>query len=334
MRSRVLCRGSASALPRMPSRAQLRRFTRTLLVAFLWAGLLIGLNGAARFKKPQRTDAAWYNARGICVFRFGADELPNTAAEFTSALMEGWRRSVVLPGHGDQMVQVRGNYPSIDSLRIDLSDASILDKTRPLKPTDKKISNKGVTVGFFELVGDPLVSGGAKMSVGVSASDVRFNFGKDKEGTPVVMLTDAKNGHLRFEMAHPDIEQLLLSSAQEQAGKFGLSVDKTKLKLTARDERSIAADLKLSTRVGFIPAGLHFRADVNIDDKLNARLSNLSCWGDEILGPLISGLIQPALKKYNGQSKQLVAFPRGDVRLRDVHLNTDDGFKVTATFGS
>ena len=103
---------------------------------------------------------------------------------------------------------------------------------------------------------------------------------------------------------------------------------------TVLDGRTIRVHLKLSTRVGFIPAGLHFRARMDIDDNLNGRLSELSCTGDEALGPLIGGLIQPFIEKYNGTTRPLMNFPATNIRLRGVEIVAEQTIRVSAAFGS
>ena len=136
------------------------------------------------------------------------------------------------------------------------------------------------------------------------------------------------------EMSLDDVERLLLAAAKKGAGRYGLSVDGTRLRLSVEDGRTIRVHLKLSTRIGFVPAGLHFRARMDIDDNLNGRLSELSCTGDQALGPLISGLIQPFIKKYNGTTRPLMNFPATDIRLRGVEIVADRTIRVSAAFGS
>ena len=104
--------------------------------------------------------------------------------------------------------------------------------------------------------------------------------------------------------------------------------------MDVQDGRTVRVDLKLSTRFAFAPAGLHFRARLDIDDDLRGRLSELSCTGDEVLGPLISGLIQPFLAKYNGKTRPLMTFPKTGMRLQGVEIVADERVRLTANFGS
>jgi len=111
-------------------------------------------------------------------------------------------------------------------------------------------------------------------------------------------------------------------------------VDRTKLKLDIEGSRTIRVDLKIDTRVGFLPAGLRFRARVDIDDQLNGKMTRLSCEGDQLLGPIVSSIIDPLLRKYEGKTRPLVGFDWGQMTLRDVKMDTTDAFKLEARFGT
>ena len=150
----------------------------------------------------------------------------------------------------------------------------------------------------------------------------------------MLMLADAHRARLDFSATQPDLERILLMSAREAGRKYGVSVDRVDLKLNALTPHSIRLDLHLSTRVAFVPAGMRFQAQVDIDPSMNARLSHLQCDGDEALGPLIMGLIRPGLQKYDGKSKPVFSFPTGELQLRDVQIRTDDQIRVTALFGT
>jgi hypothetical protein len=150
----------------------------------------------------------------------------------------------------------------------------------------------------------------------------------------VLMLADANRAKLEFQATPSDLERILLISAREAGKKYGVSVEKVELKLNAITPHSISLDLHLSTKVAFVPAGMRFRAHVDIDPQMNARLSNLKCDGDEALGPLIVNIIRPGLAKFESRSKPIFSFPTGDLKLRDVQIQTGDDIRVTALFGT
>jgi hypothetical protein len=289
--------------------------------------------------KPVAEQKAWLDAKDVCVFRYGEPRLPKNATEFDHALSKGWERSFVLPDW-ESTVQVEGGerYPRLRALRIDLTGAAVdpESKAARLRPTDRRLSGSAVHASEFELVSHPLRSGRAKVDLDVRARDVRLDFGKDKEDRPLLLMTDAKDGRLEITVAHGDVERILLEAAREKGSKFGLEVRNLKLTLTTEPgERTVRVGVRLLSLVGgLVPAGLTFAARLDIDPNLNGTLSGLTCSGDHVLGPLISGLIGPGLKKHEGATRPLVKFPLGTMRLRDARITAGAAVKLTATFGS
>ena len=98
--------------------------------------------------------------------------------------------------------------------------------------------------------------------------------------------------------------------------------------------RALSVSLYVSTKVALIPAGMLFKAHVVVDDSMNARISGLTCEGDEALGPLIVQFLRPALARYNGRTRPLVSFPAKDMQLHDVAVTVDDRLHLTAAFGT
>ena len=147
----------------------------------------------------------------------------------------------------------------------------------------------------------------------------------------MAMLGDAKSASFQFRSnpragsgAHLKID------LNEAASKYGVSVKSVTLKLDAENDRSIDLDLHVATKVAFVPAGMRFRAHVEIDDEMYAKLTKLQCDGDEALGPLIVGLIRPGLAKYEGKSRLVFSFPTGQLKLKDVTIQGEEDVKISA----
>lgn len=283
---------------------------------------------------PPKERKAWIDGKGMCVFPFDADRRPKTAEAFAAAMDQGYRRSLALPEDHPIVQTSGGTYPDVESIRIDFCDAVVDAHKESRRPSDKHLALHALDAGRLEVLGHRMSVEGATVSIGLEATRATLLFTRDKKDRPLLVLNDAKNGRMTFETSSRDVERLLLAAARKGAGAYGLSVDATRLKMTVDDGRTVRIDLKLSARVGFVPAGLRFRARVDIDDRLDARMTQLSCTGDEILGPLISGLIQPFLKKYEGKTRPLMNFPATAMRLRDIHIDADQTIRVSAEFGS
>src|SRR6185437_738346 len=216
-----------------------------------------------------------------------------------------------------------GRFPALGNLNFNLTGAASdtdHDKKREtaLKPSGKVEGR--VTVRNFNLDALPMLTDKAKLNIHVSARDARFDIEHDEKGRPMAMLGDAKSAMFEFHATRADLERLLTLDLNEAAGRYGVSVKKVSLDLNVENNRSIDLDLHVSTKVAFIPAGMRFRAHVDIDSEMYAKLTRLQCDGDEALGFLIVGLIKPGLAKYEGKSRLVFAFPTGQLKLRDVKI--------------
>jgi len=324
-----------------PARAVLHtvhRPAKALTVAA--SGLLLVMGtGASPLSKPAGPapagGKAWFDAKSVCVFRLGSDRaMPQDREELSDALLAGWRRSIQLPDASNAVTVQGGAYPSIGDLRINLSDGELKAGQKKDKIKLNNKVEKTLDVQHLEVRGEPLLLQKARLNMSLVADAARLELERDRRGRPVMMLADARNGSLSFNVSQTDVQDLLLKNAREMAGKYGVKVESTKLTLAPETPRSIQATLHISTKVGFIPAGMLFKAHVVVDDAMNATITGLTCDGDEALGPLIVGLLRPALANYEGKTRPLLSFPAGHVKLRDIQLRVDDSFHLVAEFGS
>ncbi len=79
---------------------------------------------------------------------------------------------------------------------------------------------------------------------------------------------------------------------------------------------------------------LRVSAQLAIDDRLVARLSQLSCAGDGAIASIACGILEPQLRKLEDRSFDLLALPMGEAVLRDVRMAANGDIKVSAEFGS
>ena len=277
---------------------------------------------------------AWFDAKSICVFRLGGREMPQDREQLSDGLLAGWRRSIDLPDPSRAVTLEGGAYPSIDTFRIDLSDGELKSGQKKDKIKLNNRVEKTLEVNHLEVRGEPLLLQKAKLNMSIVADAAQLELERDRKGRPVMALADARSGSLHFDVTQSDVQDLLLKNAREMAGKYGVKVESTRLTLTPETPRSIRASLHLSTKVGFIPAGMLFKAHVVVDDSMNAKITGLTVDGDEALGPLIVGLLRPALARYNDTTRPLVSFPAGNLKLRDVAVRVDDSLHLSAAFGS
>lgn len=327
----------AAVLPVRAVSHTLHRPAKALTVASVGVLMMMGVGAAPVCDTAPGRAAqakAWFDAKSICVFRLGNGQMPQDREQLADGLLDGWSRSIKLPDPSKAVTLEGGAYPSLDALRINLSDGEF--KTGQKK--DKiKLNNKvekTLEVSHLEVRGEPLLLQKAKLNMSIVADAAQLDLERDRRGRPVMALADARSGSLEFEVSQADMQELLLKNAREMGAKYGVKVVSTKFTLTPETPRAIHASLHLSTRMGFIPAGMLFKANVVVDDAMNAKITGLTVDGDEALGPLIVGILRPALTSYNNTTRPLVSFPAGNLKLRDVAVRVDDSLHLNASFGS
>ena len=325
-----------SGLSSTARRGASQRLVRVLVLATWLAGAAAGCAAKPKSRATAAAPKPWMRAQSLCIFPMSRSIAPETPALLASSLEKGWGERLKVPD-GSDLVRIDGadRYPRVDSMTIDLSDVTVPSKRKEqkLKPVGRPEGS--LHVGNLEFLARPLLVEKARLQIGMSASDARLDLRRDKKGRPMLTLSGAEDGHISMEVSRKDIDALLLQSAREAAGKYGVAVDRVRLKLDVVANRSLRVDLKADVRIGaLLPAGLRFKARMDVDDQLNGKITKLSCEGDQLLGPLISSIIDPQLNKYEGKKRPLLGFVYGKMRLRDLQINVEDGFKLEAGFGN
>ncbi|HEX8915267.1 MAG TPA: hypothetical protein VF796_23140 [Humisphaera sp.] len=282
---------------------------------------------------PKPPVDAWISAKSFCALPLAKAEVPSTGGQLTDSLMTAWKVGLALKNPAQAVTLLGGRYPAIDEMRVDLSGAVM--KPGKVKGSYTEVpsaTSRGMTVGRFAFVAEPMVSHKANLNVQVTGADVRFDLRKDKEGKAFLLMTDAREGTLHFDASTADLERVMLAMAQQGAAGKGITVRKVELNLRSVSARSIDAELYVHTLVGFLPAGMKFTARVDVDEQMNAKIWNLTVDGDDLLGPLVTGILRPSIKKFDGKTKPLIAFP-GDLKLRDVQIRAGERVTLDAVFG-
>jgi hypothetical protein len=81
-------------------------------------------------------------------------------------------------------------------------------------------------------------------------------------------------------------------------------------------------------------AALRITGQLDLDEKLTAKISGLDCTGDGAIASIACGVLKPHLQKIDGREFPLMSLPLGEVRLRAVQISVEDKLIVTAEFGS
>lgn len=275
----------------------------------------------------------WINAKAMFIMPLSSPAVPATGPLLIDSLVTAWKAGLKLPDPAAVVSLTGGTYPAVGDMKVNLSGASVLSgKDRPqvgaLVPTTQQ-----VTAGQLSMVADPIETFGAKLHTRVSATGVTLSLQKDKAGSPILLMTDAADGVLDFDASTADLEKLTLAMAKAGGAKRAIRVRDVKLKFEQLGQRSLRVEMYVGAVVGFVPAGLRFTARVDVDEAMNATLSDLTVDGDDVLGPLVVPFVRPQFQKLNGKTRPLLGFPNPATKLKDVRIIVGPRVMLKAAFG-
>jgi len=265
------------------------------------------------------------------MFPLNTNTFPATAAELERLLNESLRQLFNLVR---DPVEVRANsYPHLDSLSVSLDGAEVRQPPPPI-PSLQSDPVPALTVGSFRVVGSSMKAGPAAVDFALDARGLQLHQAKDRQGHIILLLHNAADGRIALSAAVSDLETLIANVATSEAGKHGVNIDSVELSLRSQSPRSLAAEIRLRAKKLFMSAALRITGQLDLDEKLTAKLSGLDCIGEGAIASIACGVLKPHLQKIDGREFPLMSLPLGQVRLRDVQIAVGEKLSVTAEFGS
>jgi hypothetical protein len=267
------------------------------------------------------------------VFPLAGKEFPRSADELVEAIQNALGKVLTL-AKKDAVTAEGGKYPSIKKLKVNLNNATVSAAEPPPKPKPTGKREPGITVDQLEVTGKPVKYEQNKLDLQLRASGVKLDFGRDKDGQPLLVLTDAKEGHVEAKMSKDDLKSLARRAAEMAAKPQGIKIEDLDLNLTSEGERSLTADVRVKAKKMMVSGVLKITGKVDVDDQLNATLSKLDVDGEGMVGTMAAGLVKSKLKPFEGKVFPLMTFSLGDVTLRDLKVDAKKDVQVSAEFGS
>lgn len=224
-------------------------------------------------------------------------------------------------------------YPRLDAITIAL-DGARLRADRPHPPVISGDTSPLLEVDQLILRASPLSIGPAAVNLSLFARDLQLGQGKDSNGQIGLFVENAAAGSIEASMRQDDLEALIAELAQNQASKQGITIDGAQLKLRQKSAHSLAVEVLLRARKLFLSASIRVTGQLDLDDQLSLKISDLNCAGEGGIATLACGILTPYLRKINGREFPLMSLPLGEIQLRDVRLAVDGDVTITAEFGS
>lgn len=302
-------------------------------------GLLISCLAAAPVTRgkgvaPQTPPPA-LELRRVLNFVLEGKSLPDNCDDLAGIIAAGLKKRITLPDGAMPVMAIGGEYPHLQSLKIDFSNSVIRSDSRVPRLRLIGAFEQVIRAREFQVVADPMTIDGAAMHMKLCARDVALGVQRDSSKRPILVFNGASSGTVELHTTATDLGRMLHASANFRGKKYGLNVQRSVLRLFSDNERQLKADLRLYSTLVLLPVQLHLTAVIDVDEKGMAKISKLNCDGSDLAGWLISGMIKPALAKFDGQTIALVTFPSDKIQLRDVRVKVDgDKLHVGAVFGA
>ena len=268
------------------------------------------------------------------MFPLAGNNFPGSSDELAESIQDALAEVLTLSRKDRAVSAEGGKYPSIKKLKINLNNAVVSATDPPPKPEATGKRTKGIEVDQLEVTGKPIKYEQNKLEMELKANGVTLDFARDKKGNPLLVLADAKDGHVQAKISKDDIESLARTAAEMAAQPQGIKIDDLDLTLSSEGKRSVAADVRVKAKKMMVSGVIHIRGKLDIDDALNATVSGLECTGEGMIGTMAAGLVKSKLKGYEGKVFPLMTFSLGDVTLRDLKIDVKNAVQVTAEFGS
>lgn len=264
------------------------------------------------------------------MFGLSGTDFPGTREQLAAAIEGGLRQVLTFPSSA-KVVTVEGAWPNLDLLHVDLNGAQISVDRPP--PDFRWVGDRrpAFCVRRLEIAGKPLRVGSTPIELDVYADDARLEYDRDKERSPLLVLTAARQGKGHGEMRRAALDALIREAATAAAAQHGITLAGINLDLRQLGKLSFAADARVQAKKLFMTAIIHVAARVDLDDSMAGRLSGLRCTGEGVLGEIAAAAIRPQMTKLEGKSFSLSAL--GNLRLREVSVSVADPMTLDATFG-
>lgn len=273
--------------------------------------------------------------KGAGGFPLAHDGLPLTREALVESLTEGYLDRVKLDVARPPVIAIGDEYPKLDTLAVDLSGGRIKPAFRPGEFKSAGRFHPGALhVGYLSYSAAPLKYIDGETTLRIAATDVTLALLRGRNEQATLVMTDASDGLVDFEVSLKDLRRMFLAAAKSGGNRAGYNVRDVKIDLTSDASRSLAIEMKVSGFWLLLPASFKLTGRIDIDDAFDAHLSGVSCSGEDVGGALLAGFIDRAIKKYDGRVMPLVRFPRDRIRLRTLRVDVDESLRLHATFGS
>jgi hypothetical protein len=255
----------------------------------------------------------------------------STLPHDTATLHAGLAHGLAPLGLGGDAVKIEGDFPQLAAIRINLTNARFhrgLDFARGAGGAQSLCFARSV-----EIQGSPAQVESVPVELKLQAQDVVIGAADAAEGSGKVLVFErAAHGTLDLSVARRDLEKVMLEAGSAAAKEKGAEVQSVELQLQSEAPRALAVRALVTAKAMFFTTTVTISGCLEIDDRLNARLRDLHCEGDGMIGKMAAGALRSQFQKLENRSIPLGQVV-GGMSLREVRLEGGDQLRVHAIFG-
>ena len=259
-----------------------------------------------------------------------SDQLPTNADDLARMLEQSLRQ--IVDTKGDVVAVIEKAFPELRELRINL------DGTRLRADAARPSAISGETMQAFRVENFALSAKGIRveeisLDLSMQAANLQLHQVRDRNRRLVLVFHAADSGSINVSVGKMDLEKLTLAIARREAEKHGVAIEDLKLSLNSPGPRAIEGTVQLHARKSFFRGIIRIAARLEVNEKLVAKVSGLTCTGEGAIGNMAAGMLRPRLQSFDGRELNLTALPLGEISLRDIEIVAGDKLEVSAQFG-
>jgi hypothetical protein len=265
------------------------------------------------------------------MFIFDLDRIPETSADLTTAIAAFLRTWITLPPKAEP-VTITGSLPVFSSMMIDVSCGQISPENPPPIAKIAGDTTPGPSAALFSIIGHPITIAGIPLQLDLTAQNASFAYGKNTGQKQIATLRDASDGKLSIHISHDDLESGALNAARHFAGS-NVTIQSIDIALNSVSPTELNVLLTITAKK-FVSAIVRVSGRIHIDADLVLTATALKADAEGMVGTIAANMIRPHLQDLESKPLPLMTFSLGNVKIRDVKIDTTNGLQISAAFGS
>jgi hypothetical protein len=251
---------------------------------------------------------------------------PSDLTELARALDDGLRGRGLIPR---KVAATGGVWPRMERLTVDLGGAEASRATR--LPTANRTGGPRLQADVVEVVATPVHFEGTPVNVRLHLEDATAEIGQDSEGAFVLTPVQAARGELAMDVSRAALEAGLHTAIAALASQKGADIKSTRLEFDAPTPRRLNFRLSVTAKVFIMTTTVNVHGRIDLDDQLNARISELKAEGEGMMAGMIEGALRPQFARLEQKPIALGALIAAGLRVSDLAVSCDDSLRLRAT---